>query len=92
MIVALTQVLVLGLPLALLLDREGSRRRLLGLAFLLGSGAVSLILLALPTWSLIVVTTSIVAIAAILWLVAKRRAWLQPAPPHGGGGLKPTLR
>ncbi len=69
MIVALTQILVVGLPLAMLLDRESSRARLLGLAYLLGSGVVSIVMLALPSWSPVVVTAVIVAIAAILWAI-----------------------
>ena len=73
MIVALTQVLVLGLPLAMLLDRATSRLRLTGLAFLLGSGAVSLILLMLPRWSPVSVTAVVLAMSAALWVAAWRR-------------------
>ncbi len=65
MIVALTQILIVGLPLALLLDREASRARLLGLAYLLGSGVVAMVMLALPWWSPVMVTTTVIAIAAI---------------------------
>ncbi len=73
MIVALTQILAVGLPLAILLDRAASRLRLLGLGFLLGSGMVSLILLALPRWPPVLVTATVLAAAAILWPIAWKR-------------------
>lgn len=73
MIVALTHILALGLPLAILFDRNPSRPRLLGLAFLLGSGGVSLILLALPRWSPLVVTIVTLIAIAIAWAFAWKR-------------------
>ena len=84
MIVALTQILIVGLPLAMLFDRAPSRARLLGLAFLLGSGAVSLVMLALPWWSPVAVTATVVAIAAVLWAIAwkRRPAFEAFARPH----------
>lgn len=84
MIVALTQILVLGLPLAMLLDRTPSRRRLLGLAFLLGSGAAYLVLLVLPRWTPLTVTPALLLVSGIAWAFAwKRRAVLAaPAKPH----------
>jgi hypothetical protein len=83
-IVALTQVLILGLPLAILLDRAASRLRLLGLSFLLGSGVVSLVLLALPRWSTVIVTAAVLALSAMLWAFAwpRRPAFGAIARPH----------
>jgi hypothetical protein len=72
-IVALTLIFAVGLPLAILLDCATSRLRLIGLAFLLGSGAVSLILLALPRWSPVLVTATVLAAAATLWAIAWKR-------------------
>ena len=66
LLLALTQILIVGLPCALLLDPSGSRRRILGLSFLLGTGVVSLVLLLLPTWSLPVVTGVLLVLAAFL--------------------------
>lgn len=84
MTVALTQVLVLGLPLAMLLDRAPSRRRLLGLAFLLGSGAVHLVLLLVPRWTPLTITPALLLLSAVAWAFAwKRRGVLAaPSKPH----------
>ena len=82
--VALTQILIAGLPAALLLDRTASRSRLLGLSFLLGSGVTYLMMLAVPRWSLLNTTVAILGIAAILWTLALRttRPVLASAPFH----------
>ncbi|HET8775652.1 MAG TPA: hypothetical protein VFP80_17765 [Thermoanaerobaculia bacterium] len=84
MIVALTQILAVGLPLAILFDRTATRLRLFGLGFLLGSGAVSLVLLALPRWPPVLVTATVLAAASVLWAVAwkRRPAFVPFQRPH----------
>lgn len=84
MTIALTQILILGLPLAMLLDREPSRRRLLGLAFLFGSGAVYLVLLLLPRWTPLTVTPALLLSSALAWVIAWRKRMVLAAPgkPH----------
>lgn len=85
-LLALTQIVVVGLPAALLLDRREapSRGRLLGASFLLGSGIVWLVLLAISSagvvWSRVNVTAAILLVAIALWIAAWKveRA---PAPP-----------
>lgn len=85
MILAFTQILFLGIPLAILLDRTASRLRLLGLAYLLGNGAVWAILLVLPRWPPLAVTAAVLAVAAILW----RFAW--PRRPRFDAIARPAL-
>jgi hypothetical protein len=85
LIVALTQILLLGLPLAILLDRTPSRPRLIGLAFLLGSGVVSLILLALPRWSPVIVTMAVLIAIGASWFFAWKRR------PRLGAFTRPHL-
>ena len=46
-VVALTLTLIVGFPLALLVDREGDLAPIFGEAFLLGCGLISIILTAL---------------------------------------------
>ena len=82
MAIALTQIVIVGLPAAILLDRSSSRRRTLGLAFLLGSGIVSLVLLLLPRWSLTGVSVALLAVASVLWIRCRPRfgAPQRPSP------------
>ena len=74
---ATLQVIVVGIPAARLLDPHATRRRLIGIAYLLGVGIVALLLLAMSIlgirWSLVSVTTAYLAIAAILWAISLRR-------------------
>ena len=70
--VALTQILIAGLPAAMLLDRTATRRRLLGLGFLLGTGITYFTMLALPHWSPLNTTITILLISATLWTAALR--------------------
>jgi hypothetical protein len=81
-LLALTQILIVGLPAAILLDRSSSRRRTLGLAFLLGSGIVSLVLLLLPQWSIASATVTLLVIASVLWIRCRPRfgAPQRPSP------------
>jgi hypothetical protein len=59
-LIAIVSLTVVGIPLVLALDRDASPLRLLGLAFLYGSGAIYFVLLALSVlhmpWSLLSVT------------------------------------
>ncbi len=75
MILALTHILVTGLPAALLLDRRepSSRARLLGTSFLLGTGIVSMVMLAMPSRLAVLIAT------IALWIVALGRARPRPA-------------
>jgi len=64
-LIAILSLTVLGIPIVLALDRDAGPLRILGLAFLYGTGAIHFVLLALSVlhvrWSLITVT-----VAAIL--------------------------
>jgi hypothetical protein len=67
-IVALTSVLLCGLPAALLLRRDDapSHARLLGTAFLFGAGIVSLVLLAIPS------RIAVLAVTVAFWIPVLR--------------------
>lgn len=67
MILALTHILITGIPAALLLERRDppSRLRLLGTSFLLGTGIVALVMLAAPSRLAVLVVTIALWIAAL---------------------------
>ena len=83
-VLASLQILVTGLPAALLLDPAATRRRLIGMAYLLGTGIVTLLLLAMSVlqmrWSIVSVMAVDLAIAAILWLAVAQRGKAAPSP------------
>lgn len=87
LLLALTQIVVVGLPAALLLDRDDSpsRARLLGEAFLLGSGIVWLVLFTLSGlglgWSRLSVTVALLVVAISLWIPA-RKVVREAGPPE----------
>jgi hypothetical protein len=76
-LIALIWFVVLGLPAALLLDRGAGWRRLLGNAFLLGTGIVALIMLGLSvlgmTWTRVGLTIACSVVALALGRPASRR-------------------
>lgn len=74
---ALSQVMVAGLAAALLLDHpESSRGRLAGMAFLLGSGIVMVVLLTMSTlgmpWSRLNVTVGMLLVTVPLWVAVRK--------------------
>lgn len=83
-LIAILGMTVLGIPLVLAVDRDASPLRLLGLAFLYGTGAIYLVLLALSVlhvrWTLLSVTIA----ALIVMLPFIRR-------PVGAHGVRPRL-
>ena len=85
-LVAILSLTVLGIPFVLAVDRAASPLRLLGLAFLYGTGVIYFVLLALSVlhvrWSLLSVT-----IAAIVVAVGARCAPL----PVGAHSVRPRL-
>jgi hypothetical protein len=68
-LIAILSLTVLGIPLVLALDRAAPPLRLLGLAFLYGTGAIYFVLLALSVvhvrWSLINVTIAALILVAL---------------------------
>jgi hypothetical protein len=92
--IALSWFVILGLPAALLLDRDAPPRRLLGTAFLLGTGIVALILLAMSVvgveWTLLRVTIACCVTALALGPPASRRL-AQRRPAAAGDGRSETL-
>ncbi len=81
-LVAILGLTVLGIPIALAVDRRASGALLAGLAFLYGSGAIFLVLLALSIvdvrWTLVTVSAAALAVFAIAVMIARR----QSAPGH----------
>jgi len=77
-LIALLATVILGLPLALLVDRSARAGLLLGLSFLYGSGLEFLVLLVLSlagiAWSLPSVTMVLSAIVLAAWWMVIRRA------------------
>ena len=75
-LIAILSLTVLGIPIALANDRDAHGPLLIGLAFLYGSGAIFLILLALSIvhlpWTLPRVAVIALLFAAIAWLSARR--------------------
>lgn len=84
LVLSWTLIVVAGLPAALLLDRNPSRPRILGLAMLLGSGIVWMTLFLMSVtglaWSRLVVTIAILIVAGALWIAAPRRAFVATPP------------
>ncbi|MEO8380025.1 MAG: hypothetical protein ABI779_10220 [Acidobacteriota bacterium] len=86
LLVALTQIVVTGLPVALLLHRRSAPTRggLLGLSFLLGAGVVSMILLFLSMagvpWARVTVTVAVLVMAVVLWVAAAKFAAFGATP------------
>ena len=66
-LIAILTLTVLGLPLALLLDRTARGPMLVGTAFLQGSGAIFLVLLALSLLSIQWTLLSVTVAALVLW-------------------------
>lgn len=70
---ATLSLLILGLPVALALDRRASGPLLLGTAFLYGSGLIFFVLLLLSIahvrWSIVMVTIVALAIWSVLWFL-----------------------
>lgn len=86
-LVAILSITVLGLPLALLLDRTARGPLLLGVAFLQGSGAIFLLMLALSVlnlqWTLLGVTVAAVLVWSTAWIAVRlRKVSADPATPH----------
>jgi len=85
-LIAILALTVLGIPFVLAVDRAAAPLRLLGLAFLYGTGAMYFVLLALSVlhvrWTLIGVT-----IAALILMVGARCAPL----PVGAHSVRPGL-
>jgi len=88
-LLALTLIVVAGLPAAVLLDRREcpSPARLLGSSFLLGSGLVWLILLAMSIagvpWSRLAVTAVMLLVTIALWLAAWKAGRAANPPAWG---------
>src|SRR5438874_10269674 len=82
-LVAILSLVVLGLPVALALDRQARGLVLLGTSFLYGSGVIFFILLGWSVvggrWSVVGVTIAALAIWLILWAIARRRSGARPA-------------
>jgi len=87
-LIAILSLTVLGIPLVLAVDRNASPLRLLGLAFLYGTGAIYFVLLALSVlhirWSLLSVTIAALLCGgqALLPVLGRR---------HGGQARVPVL-
>ena len=79
-LVAILMLTVLGLPLALLLDRSSRGPLLLGVAFLQGSGAMFLLLLSLSILRIPWTLLSVTATALLLWIAAWIAHRLRVAP------------
>jgi hypothetical protein len=84
-LIAILSLTVLGIPIALALDRSARGPLLLGAAFLYGVGAVFLVLLVVP-WKLPVVAIALLALAVGSWRLGVRQklptANRQPATLH----------
>jgi hypothetical protein len=63
---AILSMTVVGLPIALALDRNARGPMLLGLAFLYGSGWIFLVLLFSPSWSTVIITIASLLPLALL--------------------------
>ncbi len=91
-LIAILTLTVLGLPLALLLDRSARGPLLLGSSFLDGSGAVFLLLLLLSIlhipWTLVSVAVAALLFWVAAWAGLRVRDARVPAPP----GLSPQPR
>src|SRR5438445_13332137 len=78
-LIAILSLIVLGIPVALAIDRSARGPLLLGTAFLYGSGTIFLVLLALSIlhvrWTVLVVT--------IVALIAWSAMWLIKTPATG---------
>jgi len=71
-LIAIISLTVLGIPIALALDRAARGPLLLGAAFLYGSGTIFLVLLVVP-WTLPAVAIGALTVAIIAAIVAYRR-------------------
>jgi hypothetical protein len=88
LVVALAQIVVVGASCAVLLDPAGSRIRILGLSFLLGTGVVSMTLLLLPTWSPAIVSPVLFVLTVVLGLRGRWRFSALPGwSPVDAGSL-----
>src|SRR5579872_1935819 len=68
-LIAILSMTVIGIPIALAVDRNARGILLLGLAFLYGSGWIFLDLLIVPHWTIVIVT--IVAVLTLLLIFKK---------------------
>jgi len=88
-LIAILSLTVLGIPIALAVDRRARGPLLVGTSFLYGTAAIFLVLLALSIvhvrWTLISVTTTALAIFCAAALMGMRRTKPQP------GNVKPHL-
>ncbi len=83
---AIFTTLVLGIPVALAIDRQCRGGALLGLSYLYGSGLIWAVLFALSlmhiAWSAVVATVAALAVAACFAALARRKAFDAAAVPH----------
>jgi len=84
-LIAILSLTVLGIPIALALDRGARGPLLIGTAFLYGSGAVFLILLFVP-WKLPLIVGVALMLAVGCWLLAVQKR-LRPT----ANGQRPTI-
>src|SRR5687767_6841133 len=87
-LVSIVSMAVLGLPIALAVDRRARGPLLIGTAFLYGSGLVFFVLLAHVRWTLVTVVAGLLG----CWVAAVATWWLRrnpetqrpsnPVPPH----------
>ncbi len=84
-LVAILSLVVLGIPIALSVDRKSRGALLTGTAFLYGSGAIFLELLALSVlnvrWTLVSVTIAALLVSSASAAVARLRVPVQPTRP-----------
>jgi hypothetical protein len=86
-LIGILSLIVLGIPMALAIDRRARGALLLGTSFLYGSGCISLVLLALSVvhirWSLISVAVPTLIAWSALWFVRTPATGdRRPATPH----------
>ena len=84
-LIAILSLTILGISIALALDRSARGALLLGSAFLYGSGGVFVILLLLP-WKLPVIAIAALTLAVGCWLLAVRSS-----PRPTANGQRPTI-